>query len=137
MVVAYSQLDNRWANKFIGNTKLTFGKFGCFLTSIAMLDGRKPPEINKILTDGKAINKDGLLYPDKAAKLLGMTYSYKKTNDIFPCICETNHFKHLNIPQHFFIMLDKETIIDPLGGLKINNPYNIVSYRLFTKEVPA
>lgn len=40
MVVAYSQLDKRWKNKFIGNTKLTLAKFGCFITSIAMLDGR-------------------------------------------------------------------------------------------------
>ena len=137
MVVSYSQIDKKWANKFIGNTNLTFKKYACFITSIAMLDGRTPLEINKILTDGKAINKDGLLFPAKAADLLGMTYSYKKSNDVFPCICETNHYRKLGIPQHFFTMLDGIKIIDPLGGIKINNPYKIVSYRLFTKDVPA
>lgn len=130
---AYSQVDKRWGNLTIGTTKMTMKAAGCFVVALAILGGRTPDVILDILNRSNAFNKEGMLYSDIAAKVLGMSYKGKITSKpTEPCVCETDHFAYLGIKQHFFIWLnDDNYIIDPLDGLKKLNPYHVVSYRLF------
>lgn len=127
----YSQLDSRWKNKkFYGD--LTFGGFGCFVVSLAMLDGRTPPEVASVLRANNAFASGGLLITEKAKNALGLDYGGKIT--IPPdrvCIAETDAYKSKGVPQHFFVWLGNGRIHDPLGGENIPNKYNIVSFRLF------
>lgn len=136
----YSQLDSRWKyQKYYG--ELTFGKFGCFVTSLAMLDGRTPPEVASVLRANGAFTSGGLLITEKAKSALGLDYGGKIT--IPPdrvCIAETDAYKSKGVPQHFFVWLGNGRIHDPLGGENIPNKYNIVSFRLFEpkqQEIPS
>lgn len=62
-MLSYSQRDPKWANKFLGSSKLTIGRFGCTITSIADLstyfgDNYTPFDVSKICKFTPA----GLLY---------------------------------------------------------------------------
>jgi hypothetical protein len=130
----YKQSDSKWGYLTIGKSKLTLTKDGCYICSLAMLDGRTPDIILGILNRNNAFRSDGALLNDIAAKLLNRTYKYSTNNPNKICICETNHFKNEGYPQHFFVWLnDGNKINDPLDGKIKNNIYNVVSYRLFDK----
>jgi hypothetical protein len=78
-ITSRSQNDPAWSGNILGlgNSGLKIGPFGCFCTSLAMLDGKTPSEMNIILSSGGGISKKtGLLYAQDAAKTLG--YTYKK-----------------------------------------------------------
>jgi len=129
----YKQSNPKWGHLTIGKTKMTMAKDGCYITSLAMIDGRLPSIILELFNQKNAFNSEGMLLNDVAAKLLGRKYSYSKTNPNKVCICETNHFAP-SYPQHFFVWLnDKNSITDPLDGKIKNNFYKIVSYRIFDK----
>jgi len=135
MVEKFSQNDKRWAHLTLGRTKLTMGEYGCFVVSVAMLDGRAPDLILNILNKNDCFNYKGMLLSDKAARFLGLKYKGKsKLCQEEPCIVETNHFTHIGIPQHFFVWLGGGYIHDPLDGLYKLNPYHIVNYRLFREK---
>ena len=129
----YSQKDTKWAKEYIGKTKYTIGKYGCYITSLAMLLDKTPLQLNNELIRGFCFDHVGLLLNDKAAKLLGRKYSKVKKSTIFPCIGETDHYKKMGYPQHFFVLLDNKTRIDPLdlAPLPEPNDYNVVSMRIF------
>jgi hypothetical protein len=139
----YSQKDKRWGNTTIGLSGITFEKAGCLLCSIATLDGilhggigRTPLEIMNIFLVAGSILKDGRLNMQSASRALNMKYEYltKKPQGI--CIAETDFYKKLGVPQHFFILDPHNSkIIDPLDTPEVINwktkpaPYNIVSFR--------
>jgi hypothetical protein len=77
--------------------------------------------------------QDASLLNDKAAKVLGLHYKWLAPDSVvtYPIIAETNHYEHEGFPQHFFVCLDHNFIVDPLNGETKTNPYNIVSYRKF------
>lgn len=130
----FSQKDPHWSDMKLGNSIYTLGKYGCYLTCLAMIVDKTPLELNHILTMAGCISKEGLLDSFKAATVLGKKYARKTQNTKFPCIGETDHFKKMGYPQHFIVLLDRATRIDPLdlGPQHEPNNYNIVSYRLFT-----
>jgi hypothetical protein len=50
-------------------------------------------------------------------------------------VAETNFYAKRGYPQHFFIWLNNEQIVDPLTGKIINNKYPIISYRIFSNSI--
>ena len=76
----YSQKDSRWSSyKYYGN--YTIGSSGCFIVSLAMLDGRTPPEVADIIKSGGGFATGGYLKSDVAAKSLGLEYNGRTTNE--------------------------------------------------------
>jgi len=140
-MIIYSQVDPKWKDLKIGNTKMTIGSEGCYLTCISMIAGQTPDVVNNILTRHGGYNIQGLILNDRAAQLLKMTYKLHTTPYVvspssFPIICETNHYWKLSYPQHFYILVDKSTRIDPLDKQPKPEPntYNQVSFREFIKS---
>ena len=141
MITLYSMKDKRWADLSMAGTTgfrtLTFKEDGCLICSIAIIDGRTPLQINNILLTGHAFDNNAEILDYVAAKILGYTYQLLSPNDNvkYPCIAETDHYKRLGYPQHFFVMTDKTHCVDPLmlPAVIENNPYNIVSFRQWTK----
>lgn len=131
----YSQKDKRWAKLLIGSTNLSMKYFGCFVVALSIIDGRTPAEVLNILNRNNAFNSNGMLISEVAAKALGLSYDgYTTQPQKMDCIAETDHFKKDGFEQHFFVLLKSGKIIDPLDGRTKDNPYNIVSYRLFSKK---
>jgi len=133
----YSQKNEKWKNKKIGKTNLTLGEIGCFVTALAIMDGRTPDVILDLLNEGNAFNDNGLLFPDVAAKILRFSYCGETHNQQkvgMPCIAETNYYVDKGVPQHFFVWLGDGLIIDPIDGQTKGNCYPIVTFRLFAKK---
>jgi len=131
-----SQRDYRWRNKQLGSCSgFTIGGYGCLITALAMLADKRPDEVNNILSTGGGYSS-GCLVNNNAAKLLDLPFSTVRDRVIkYPTIAETAHYAP-KYPQHFFIVLDENTAIDPLDG-KIKAPYKIKSYRNYTNKTIA
>lgn len=127
------QKDARWRNKFIGNTRLTIGKYGCLITALAILTWQRPDELNAKLTRNNCYNRKGELDCAQAAKTLSMSYEYTNIPPEIDCIFETNYYRAYGFPQHFAVWLfgPKKCILNPLTGKLQQNTYPIVSYRVF------
>ncbi|HFC76735.1 MAG TPA: hypothetical protein ENJ27_00705 [Candidatus Moranbacteria bacterium] len=130
----YSQKDPRWGNKKLGYSNLSIRSNGCYLTSIAMLFGKRPDKLNDFLKRNYAF-KGALIDSKRVAKLFGTEYSRTTANPKrkYPVIAETDHYRKHGFPQHFFILLPDGRRVDPLDPTprpEYNN-YNIVSYRDF------
>jgi len=127
----YLQTDPRWKNKTYYNG-YTFGKLGCFVTSLAMLVEKEPPVVATILRQNGCFDKYGLLNSECAAKALGLFYGGKTTKrPNYTCIAETLYYDKASTQekeQHFFTITPGIKIYDPLGT---NIKYPIKSYRLF------
>ena len=144
MVVAYSQKDKRWKRLKIEPAGLMLKKYGCYVVSIAMVLEKTPDIVLDILNKNKCFTDKGLLLNEKAAQVLDLNYFgvSKIPPKNKPCITETNYFESNGIPQHFFVYLGSAAdnlvvkIIDPLSGEEKDNPYHIVSYRLWEKPAP-
>lgn len=125
----YSQRDPSWSGLYLGTSKETIGSAGCVVTSLAMLAGMKPYQVNMRLRDYGGFKSGNIVIWDQAAKLLALNYDGDRTRPLhFPTIAETHHFEP-NVPQHFFLVLENGRIVDPLDGKEKENPYEIVSYR--------
>jgi hypothetical protein len=137
-VRAYSQKDPRWSDLEVGNSGMSMKQIGCYITSIAMLVGRDPREVLRIANNG-SLTPEGLIDSNKMAQCLGMVY--RKVLQQPPqgviCIGETDFYASKGYDQHFFVLLNDGTdnIADPLDGMVKKNPYPVVSYRLFLKEM--
>lgn len=130
-MIKYSQSDPRWANHKLGTCNDTIGQSGCFITSLAMLAYKTPLEVNDILLKGNGFVNGCMVNSERASSLLNLSYyGISKTEPDYPCIAETNFYAP-KVPQHFFIWLGQGKIIDPLGGKEKDNPYPIISFRLF------
>jgi hypothetical protein len=130
-MINWAQTDLRWASLGMGNT---LGKSGCYVVSLSMILGKTPDNILHILNANDCFN-NGALLNDKAARVLGLKYKWLPPDSSvvsYPIIGETDHWAHEGFPQHFFVCLDHNFIVDPLNGETKTNPYNIVSYRKFS-----
>lgn len=131
----YSQKDPRWANiEYAPNC--TYAKYGCFVTSLAMMCDRTPLEVGTLLRANGCISDSGILkYPNKVASLLGLEYlgeSEIKPN--FDCIADTYYYDKPTTSyteQHFFVIKVDGSILDPLG---LRTSYPIATYRLFRRS---
>ncbi len=145
----YSQKDPRWKDKKLGSCKDTIGQSGCKITALGMFLYKQPDEVNEEMTRDN-IYVDGCLTDDaKIAKYYNMRFDGRTT--VKPkhiCIAETNDYKtRYGVPQHFFVFApkgtldeDRDMILDPLDEANEiawkENPYHIVSYRLFHEKKP-
>ena len=136
----YSQTDIRWRFKFLGNSWSTIGSYGCYITALGNMIGRRPDEVNEILKKAGAFNKD-LVIADKAAKALNLDYLGKETNidkppSWSPSIKEVKMGKY----QHFVLRVVEngvKSIIDSWDGKRKRiDYYPFSSYRLFRKKLP-
>jgi len=141
-MIPYSQADKKWAHLKLGDTDLDMKTYGCFVTSLAIIDERPPDEALNILNRNRCFNSDGFLLSDCAAKTLGLSYKGKVKKrplaDGLPCVIETSFYAPA-YPQHFCVLLDEHRIVDPLDGKEQFNKYKdkIISYRLFKKKKGA
>jgi len=126
----YSQKDPRWMTDRLGSCKDTIGQSGCNLCSMSMIAGVIPTETNKVIPFVSGC----LMSDESSAKALGLIFKgrvSKAPSSI--CKAETDHWKSVGVPQHFFVWRPDGMIADPLDypvSWK-KNPYHIVSYRLF------
>jgi len=136
----YSQMDPRWKNIKLGNGRTTIGTHGCFVACLAMIDGRTPDVINKVLRENNAFYIDLVKSPE-AAKALNLEYKGKDYDisnmpEYSPSIKEVKYGSAGT--QHFVLRIIKNGvryIIDPIDGKqKAINYYPFVSYRLFKKK---
>lgn len=126
----FSQKDPRWKNVKIWGTDYTIGGYGCYITSLAYLCGKTPPEVNQRLGEGGCIHNGMLTNPIRIAELLDLEYhGISITPPGGECIGETTYFAP-KVPQHF-VVVDNDKILDPLGK---NIKYPIKTYRLYRRK---
>jgi hypothetical protein len=90
-----------------------------------MLDST-PDWINKVLKENGGYNSGCLVSPSKAASLFALEYATERSRATFyPTIAEVKLSGH----QHFIVMIDPQTQIDPWYGTKGALKYSIISYR--------
>jgi len=140
----YSQRDLRWSWKRVGDSRLRFYDFGCLLTCLAMMVGRRPDELNQILLAAGAFDGPNLRSA-QAATILGLDYagrSFEIENipNISPTIREVDYTRDGGeFVRHFVLQMtggDGTTfVVDPYGGVKRPlDYYSFVSYRLFARR---
>lgn len=130
----FSQHDPKYKKVKLGNSQDTIYNSGCFLVSQANLFQVDPEWLNNYYKK-TGVFSGALIKADVAASRMGYTYKKVSNNPKVRCIAETDHFKSKGIPQHFFLLKPDKSIIDPLDypSKFKQNPYHIVSYRVFTK----
>jgi hypothetical protein len=132
-------------NDVLGSCRDTIKQSGCFLTSLCNLNLYlkfykivNPSELNDVFTHNNIWVQGCLISGPKIASFFKLEY-LKKTNSDMLCICETDHFKKVGVPQHFFLYNpEKKERVDPLDldpQWEPNN-YNIISYRIFKTMQP-
>ena len=135
-MILLSQKDPKWAKQKLGACNDTIAQSGCKITSFGMLAGITPDVVNKTIT----YTNGCLTIDEKNAKELGLEYLGRTTvKPNYICIAETDHWKKVGVPQHFFIVRPDGMIADPLDypcNWK-KNPYKIVSYRLIKEKEEA
>ena len=137
MTTYFSQKDPKWRDKLLGYGRTTFGSSGCAIVSFANLqlyNGEKdtPLDINQTAKKCGAFSGDMLTF-GILAKKLGYTYLKTTTKPKEVCIAETDNYKKVGAPQHFFLFdPENEKRVDPLDLTPQWEPntYKIVSYRL-------
>jgi hypothetical protein len=136
----FSQRDPKWKDVKLGNGKTTIGGFGCFVTSLAMLSGKTPPEVNEILKRGGYFQGDLIISSVKMAQSLGLEYHGRDNlvnyNPKYQTIAEVDMSPAPGKQQHFVVVNQDGSILDPWTGTqRPKGVYPLVSYRLFEKVI--
>lgn len=143
MTPFYSQKDPRWAKKKLGTcNKDTFGSSACFLTSFCnwlklnRIMDKTPEEMNAYFIQKKLWTNGCNIDMPRISKHFGLGYQKVWSDPMAigtPCIAETDHYKKVGVPQHFFLYRPGKRV-DPLD-LEPDweeNLYHIVSWRVLT-----
>lgn len=147
----FSQKDPKWKNDILGSCRDTLGQSSCFLTSLCNLNlylkftkKLNPPEMNDLFTRNNLWTAGCLINAPKIAAYFDLEYIRTTRVPEMLCLAETDHYKKLGVPQHFFLYdPEKKKRIDPLDLEPAWEPniYNIVSYRIFRlkpkPEIPS
>jgi len=130
----YCQRDKRWAGIKLGNCQSTIGDYGCALCCVSMLCDKTPNKVNNILRANAGYVKGCLMNWGRAASLFGLKYNSVTSRPIkYPTIAEVDfNPKTKTKEQHFVIVLDENTMIDPWTGYQSQYIYKIISYRNLT-----
>jgi hypothetical protein len=130
---ALSQRDSKWSNTKLGNTNLTLGKYGCLITSLAMLKGTTPDKVNSALVKGNGFTREGYLKHNVAEKTLGIGNGARKGKNWKPGY-DTVAEVSFNGAQHFVVWRTDGTILDPwTGKSESQSKYPLVSFRDYHK----
>ncbi len=138
----YSQKDSRWGKLKLGTCTDTIAQSGCVITCLGMLSDTTPDQVNQLLKDRGGFSDGCLIKWTQAATIMGLDYLGKTTANpkVFPCIGCTDHYskivngKETGTPQHFFVMIDATTILDPLDGKQKTNSYHITKFENVTTK---
>jgi len=136
-MIPLSQKDRRWAQLKLGESDVIMFDGGCFVVALSILINQQPDQTLAMLNRNNCFNNKGELYADLAAKTLGMNYTRTLDKPSIPCVAECIVFVDHNEQRHFVVWLptDPETVMDSWDGQLKNNPYKVVSWRLFTKKL--
>jgi lysozyme len=138
----FSQRDPKWKNIKLGNGKTNIGSHGCFVTALAMLSGKTPPEVNEILKNGGYFQGDLIISSVKMAQSLGLEYHGRDNlvnyNPKYQTIAEVDMSPSPGKQQHFVVVNTDGSILDPWTGTqRPKGTYTLVSYRLFEKAIES
>ena len=144
---AYSQRDLRWCWKRVGQSTKRFYDYGCLVTCLAMMVGRRPDQVNDALIAAGAFNGANLV-ARRAAEFLGLDYTQKVTEieqipTVSPTIREVDYTRDGGaFVRHFVLQVRNADggfyLVDPYGGVKRPlDYYRFVSYRPFARRQPA
>lgn len=133
MITIYGQRDTKWGNDQMGKSGLKLKDYGCLCTSIAMLDGRTPKEVNALFSKAGAYNSNGILSHEIASKTLGIEYNgFGTSPEYFPIIAEVDMSPSPGKQQHFVVQINDKEIVDPwTGTVRPIKTYPIISYRKY------
>ncbi len=124
----YCQRDYPNVKLGFSNT-YTIAQAGCVLTSMAMFAEIDPVTANNRVKAQKGFNGASMIW-SVAAFALGLKYSGMGDVPRYPCLGITDHYKSSGYPTHYFIVLDPQTIVDPLDGkVKPFSTYRIIGYQ--------
>lgn len=146
LITPLSQNDSRWKNEKLGNSNLTIGNYGCFITAYAMLSDKTPSEINDLfkknnLFSGASVKKDY----NKIKELLNLDFDGESYDGYlkptYHTIKEVDFSPAPGKQQHFVIRIYDP--YDPNGGYIVDTwdgqkkdlyIYPFTSYRLFKQK---
>ena len=112
-----SQRDPRWSGIELDSSGWTIGQDGCAITSIAMLAGCTPIDVNNL---NDYVNYGDIVW-SQAASDLGLPYG----NPTRPCVAQTLIDGQY---MHFFVLNADGSILDPwTGQQQPEGYYNIVN----------
>ncbi len=128
----------------LGTSNQSISAVGCYLVSFCnFLETRgikkNPLELNEFLIKNGGFSNGNLFNSAKVAQLFGMTYKKILKNPGIICIAETDYWKKIGVPQHFFLYLNN-LMIDPLDSApdwRTNALHKIISYRVFSEIKPV
>jgi len=137
----YSQ--KKYTDK-LGSCSATIKSSGCYITSLCNLNeilnfmGKiNPSEMNKLCIRYGFYSNGCMLNSIALTKFLKLNYEKSMQKPKNLCIAETDHYKNLGVPQHFFLYNSKTNEkVDPLDmdpAWRTNN-YHIVSYRIYAPQ---
>lgn len=124
-----SQTDSKWANKKIGQTALTLGRYGCTITCMAMLMDTTPDQLAKTL---KFTADAKIIWSNNFGKFKFSFREYKRNDPAIidhikdpkkAVILEVNNKSHWVIPVAYFPPSGKNPtylIADPQDGVYKN-----------------
>lgn len=132
MIRSFSQKN--YKNTLLGTCTDTIAKSGCKLVCYSILTGIEPLEMNRRFVDAGVFVQGCLIDDRRAIDLLGLQFDPRRDLVVkYPTIGCTNFYANKGVPQHFFVIIDSKTILDPLdGAMKAIDTYPIISYRNVT-----
>jgi hypothetical protein len=118
----YSQRDPRWKDQQLGSCNTTIGREGCAITACGILADKSPDYVNNL---GDFVS--GCLASwERLANDLGLDFDSRRDIPVkYPCIAQVV----LSGFQHFIVLKDANTQIDPWTGQEGSLKYNILGYR--------
>lgn len=119
-----NQKDPKWANKKLGNSKLTIGSSGCLVTSIAMIAGSTPDVVNDKLMavkgfDGPLVVWSAISKALPKLKFVWRSYSYNNTQVLEAikkngyCLVEATTLFN---GKHWIVFIGNRQLLDPWYG---------------------
>jgi hypothetical protein len=132
-----SQRDKRWSGQKLGTCSVTIGSQGCACTSVSILCDKTPDVVNNILKANGGYINGCLMNWSKAASLFGLEYATATNRAIkYPTIAEVDFNPNTTTKeQHFVVVLDENTMIDPWVGEQMGYVYKIISYRNLSPKI--
>src|SRR3990167_2754527 len=76
-MIILSQRDSRWANIKLGTSNVTISGYGCTITSLAMMCGLTPDQVNQILRDNGGYANQNLVIWAKVNLLPGLEFEWR------------------------------------------------------------
>lgn len=152
-MIRLSQRDPKWANKKLGLSLLTIGRFGCTTTSISMLSDYFGQYLSpdKIANHGEFYTKEGLILWGKLSfgnfKFLKRGYG-QNDSDIQTYLKDPKKavILEVNNEQHWVVAIKKQILFNITKSYIVADPWlgkdvdckktyhNITGYALFSKR---